>query len=187
MFTSRLKRLRALCADAVDEGSSGAASAGRLDQLISRVRALDSAELLSAMSGDPWASGFLSSFLLMGASGSLQGPAVDLEHPRIISFHGSSAIALTGSEDPPNSRFNQEVERFQYDYGTESWVPGVIRLSKTDGATRGDATSCSACHGTPVRPLWRSYRIWPGAYVTNRDYFVTEEGKRAAFRRKSPL
>lgn len=171
-----LIRLKGACAEAVESSPVGDLTASRLQEVVSERRPQDSDSLLEILQGDPALSGFLASFMLMGNSGSLQQAAVDLDHPRILSYHRSAIIGLTGSVDFVHQDLNRRLEEFRYDFANESWAPSLTELSGSSAPFYQDRpAACTACHGTPARPLWRSYRIWPGAYVTHQDYFRPQE------------
>lgn len=106
-------------------------------------------------------------YALMFDSRSLQ--AASLENPRVILYGPDARLVLTFNGVAAQRGF-RAVETLEFDTATREFRlrelefpegPGgaaAVRLSEANPAR------CTRCHGSPPRPLWDSFPLWPGAY-----------------------
>ena len=111
-----------------------------------------------------------SRYALVFASRSLQGASYSA--PRVILYGADAHLVLTFNGDPG--------ERGFYSVETLEFAPDKqFRLREirfpTPGSTEAvvfsepNPTTCLACHGSPARPVWDSWPVWPGAYGQRYD------------------
>lgn len=111
-----------------------------------------------------------SRYTLLFASRSLQRASYGA--PRAILYGSDAHLVLTFNGDPdqrgfysvetlefgPDKQFRLREIRFPSAGSTEA-----VTFSETNPAT------CLACHGSPARPVWDSWPLWPGAYGERYD------------------
>ncbi len=111
-------------------------------------------------------------FTLMFQSKSIQ--AASPEFPRVISFgdYGNLDPALGGKnndhlylafETNPQSPTGNTLEVIEWMPQTKSYQFHQIDFPMTPTSVTTNPTSCTACHGTPLRPNWSAYPRWDGA------------------------
>ncbi len=85
------------------------------------------------------------------------------EAPRVI-FFGDDArrvFAFGGSTDSVDvMTFDDEARAFRFQEVTFPLLADVPTMSVSEP----NPERCRACHGTPARPVWDTYPVWPGAY-----------------------
>jgi mono/diheme cytochrome c family protein len=64
---------------------------------------------------------------------------------------------------------SQSVDLMTFDDDTSSFVFQEVTFSDSTGHPRtivseANPSRCRACHGTPARPVWDTYPVWPGAF-----------------------
>jgi hypothetical protein len=84
--------------------------------------------------------------------------------PRVI-LYGSDArnvVAFDGSSETVDlMSFDEDEKSFVFrevTFPTNASAPPSMVVSE------GNPERCRACHGTPPRPVWDTYPLWPGAY-----------------------
>ena len=166
-----LAELEAECVSLVDQGGDPR-SFEKLKAFTRRHRPADSTELLKLLRSPEGAgqAGVLRSHVLMKKSDSAQAAATDPDHPRMIFFQEGMILALTGHTDPKADAINRRAEIIRYNYSANEWEFKTIRLSRQGPIVDEHPRDCRGCHGTPLRPLWRSYLTWPGAYSFSSYY-----------------
>ncbi len=105
-----------------------------------------------------------SNYALMFESRSLQSarPA----YPRAVLFGTTGEFIVTFNGDA-SQRGYDAIEVMQFDPRTNAFhfreltFPGA---GKPPELTRDNPARCTACHGTPARPIWDTPPTWPGAY-----------------------
>lgn len=106
-----------------------------------------------------------SHYVLVFASRSLQ--AAGFENPRAI-LYGSDAKFIVTFNGHPQQRGFESVEVAEFKPETQSFELREIRFPAGQGApveySQADPPQCLSCHGSPVRTLWDSAPLWPGAY-----------------------
>jgi hypothetical protein len=90
------------------------------------------------------------------------------ESPRAILYgeYARFVVAFNGAGSPSSSDL---LETMEFDEQTETFhFREIVFPPAGMGAeiTISDDTPdrCSACHGSPARPIWDAYPSWPGAY-----------------------
>jgi mono/diheme cytochrome c family protein len=105
-----------------------------------------------------------SDYTLAFHSRSLQGASYD--SPRAILFGDDASLVFTFNGDP-SERGYDAVETMEFDAFSGSFRFREIQFG-VPGAppTISDANPvrCTACHGTPARPIWDTPPSWPGVY-----------------------
>lgn len=111
-----------------------------------------------------------SRYTLVFASRSLQQATYGA--PRVILYGSDAHLVLTFNGDSSERGFNT-VETLEFGQDKQFRLreirfppPGskeAVLFSEPNPAT------CQACHGSPARPVWDSWPLWPGAYGQRYD------------------
>jgi hypothetical protein len=160
----RVRRLLSLLAAVL---STTAAAAAGFDfqalQLLVQSQDLGSIEqLLAALPGLQ-----RGNYALMFASRSLQG-ATSL-NPRAILFGPDARFIITFNGDPGQRGF-RTLETMQFDDSRSEFQLRELSFPEQPGGAAQVLVSevnpprCARCHGTPPRPVWDTFPLWPGAY-----------------------
>lgn len=108
-------------------------------------------------------------------SESLHKPLTSPERPRYMLTGPDADFVITYVECPPGQRagaypdcekveiweFNRAENRFEF---KEIVFPGKTARASDRPRIDENPTSCANCHGTPPRPIWENYNLWPGVY-----------------------
>jgi hypothetical protein len=97
-------------------------------------------------------------FVLLHQSASLQ--IASKTHPRVIVFGGGKVF--TFSEHPENKQLS--VEMMEIDEGSRAVNLREIKFGKDGVIFDRSPQSCTACHGSPAKPVWDPYDFWPNAF-----------------------
>jgi hypothetical protein len=103
-------------------------------------------------------------YTLVFSSRSLQDASY--ANPRAVLFGDDATLVLTFNGDP-TARGYDAVETMEFDTATASFRFREIQFNGTGAPpTISDAnpSRCSACHGSPARPVWDTPPSWPGVY-----------------------
>ena len=110
--------------------------------------------------------------ILMYRSRSLQGAS--FESPRAILYSTSSNLTIALNGGPPQSSGN-DVEIMEFNPKTKGFEFHEISFrSPSTPLVQGDSR-CVQCHGTPTRPIWDSYDLWPGMYGSDASKLIGKE------------
>jgi hypothetical protein len=108
--------------------------------------------------------------ILLHHSGSLQ--AATFEQPRVLLF--GRGVMLSFSEQP--GQVEKSVEMLEYDPASAKFLATEIKFSGSGKPQiTKDPSSCTACHGEPLRPIWSPYDFWPKAYNSFTAGVASEE------------
>lgn len=133
--------------------------------------------------------GMRSSFALMYRSQSLQGPhKVDYQNPRVIltnaateqtpekqiflSFNGKPSLAGYANLEVLEidlSRKPEDVFRYfdiQFPDETVTQTQSWDEIQKQIQTSHANPAHCVACHGTPAKPIFKTYPQWDGSYAS---------------------
>lgn len=97
-------------------------------------------------------------------SRSLQGASYI--NPRAILFGDDASLVITFNGDP-SERGYDAVETMEFDASTRSFRFREIRFGEPGAPptiSGSNPARCTACHGTPARPIWDTAPSWPGVY-----------------------
>ena len=106
-------------------------------------------------------------YALMFASRSLQGAT--FLNPRVILFGPDARFIITFNGDPGQRGF-RVLETMEFDDSrSEFRLRELIFPEQPGGAAQVRVSEvnpprCARCHGTPARPVWDTFPLWPGAY-----------------------
>jgi hypothetical protein len=156
---SQLKSAAVLaCSLALALGGSACASRGSevSAPVPERREARSVAEFLAALP-----EGLRSHYVLMFQSRSPQAASYDA--PRVILYgnDGRLVVAFGADSDAVDvMNFDEDTNSFVFHEVTFPNEPGRPAMAVSDA----NPERCRACHGTPLRPVWDSYPLWPGAY-----------------------
>lgn len=107
--------------------------------------------------------------VLIHTSGSLQ--YADTNHPRVILSDGN--IFFGFAENPHNS--SREVEIIEFDKNKKIFLAHEIVFPKNDKVQFLESPQkCTSCHGSPIRPLWKPYDIWPNTFGSLAETFSSD-------------
>jgi hypothetical protein len=144
----------------------GAAVAADLDfqalqSLVTRDGTRSISGVLAALPAD-----YRSNFALVFSSRSLQ--QASFGDPRVI-LYGSNARFLITFNGNPSERGYDTLETAQFDQRTNRFEfrELIFPKSGTGGEVQSSPVNperCSRCHGDPLRPIWDTTPLWPGAY-----------------------
>ena len=114
---------------------------------------------------------FRSHYALMFNSRSLQ--EASYRDPRVILYGPEAKFIITFNGNPGLRGFDA-LETMEFDDGTKSFRFHEITFPKksTESAvsasqvrfSESNPDKCLKCHGSPSRPIWDTYPVWPGAY-----------------------
>lgn len=105
---------------------------------------------------------FRSRYTLVFASRSLQ--ASSFENPRVLLFNEDASFMASFNGDPGQKGFHAfETMEFnpksaEFQYREIEFKPEKITYSEVN------PERCLKCHGSPARPIWDSWPLWPGVY-----------------------
>ncbi len=126
----------------------------------------DSVEFFRTLTQNESYKEFSQKFVRMSYSRSAQRAVTTPEHPRLIAYHSMGVVlGLVDTPEPTRQAFNRRVEGIRYDFENEQWRPFVGHIEESGikiSQNPKDTASCYGCHGTPFRPIWRTYRAWAG-------------------------
>lgn len=94
-----------------------------------------------------------------------------LEHPRVLLFGGGMAFGLSESPDQKDRR----VEIMQVDPKNYEVSLHEIVFYKDGPEFVEKPQSCTACHGSPAKPLWNPYDFWPNAFGSAIGFVGTKQ------------
>src|SRR2546422_1224864 len=112
-----------------------------------------------------WSSDVCSSDLF--ESRSLQGASFD--SPRAIVFGPDARFIVTFNGSPAQRGF-RVVETMEFDDETKEFRLRELLFPERGAIVDRVVVSevnperCARCHGTPPRPVWDTFPLWPGAY-----------------------
>jgi hypothetical protein len=105
-----------------------------------------------------------SHYTLVFESRSLQGAS--LKSPRAILFGPDARLILTFNGDPAQRGY-RTLETMEFDATSQEFRLRELEFAAGGGAPVVSAVNperCARCHGTPARPVWDTFPLWPGAY-----------------------
>jgi hypothetical protein len=106
-------------------------------------------------------------YTLMFASRSLQGAS--FLNPRVILFGPDARFIITFNGDPGQRGF-RALETMEFDDSRSEFQLRELTFPEQPGGAAQVLVSevnpprCARCHGTPARPVWDTFPLWPGAY-----------------------
>jgi hypothetical protein len=106
-------------------------------------------------------------YALVFESRSLQGAS--FENPRAILF-GPDARFIVTFDGSPAQRGFRTVETMEFDAASSEFrLRELLFPEQAGGSARVEVSEvnparCARCHGTPARPVWDTFPLWPGAY-----------------------
>lgn len=109
----------------------------------------------------------LSNYTLVFESRSLQGAS--FENPRAILF-GADARFIVTFDGSPSQRGFRTVETMEFDAASSEFRLRELLFPEQAGGSGQVEVSevnperCARCHGTPARPVWDTFPLWPGVY-----------------------
>ena len=111
-----------------------------------------------------------SRYTLVFASRSLQQATYGA--PRVILYGSDAHLVLTFNGDSSERGFNT-VETLEFGQDKQFRLR-EIRFPPTGSKeavffSEPNPATCRACHGSPARPVWDSWPLWPGAYGQRYD------------------
>jgi hypothetical protein len=86
-----------------------------------------------------------------------------LELPRIVYFGSDARFMMNASTDPADPDYNRLDVSYMNKF-TGAWEFAQLDFTTNPMTLRRDPVDCRQCHGTPARPFWGSYLIWPGVF-----------------------
>ncbi len=108
-----------------------------------------------------------SNYALVFESRSLQGAS--FENPRAILF-GPDARFIVTFDGSPAQRGFRSVETMEFDAASSEFRLRELLFPEQAGGggqvevSEVNPERCARCHGTPARPVWDTFPLWPGAY-----------------------
>ncbi|MGH8304597.1 MAG: hypothetical protein ACRETG_03195 [Steroidobacteraceae bacterium] len=108
-----------------------------------------------------------SRYALVFDSRSLQ--EASFENPRVILFGPDARFIVTFNGSPAQRGF-RTVETMEFDAATREFHLHELQFPAQPAGTgvvvasEADPPRCARCHGTPPRPVWDTFPLWPGAY-----------------------
>lgn len=102
--------------------------------------------------------------------------AASYRSPRIILFSqdGKFLLTVTGSSNVAGGNTIEMISQ----QADGSWQPMSGRFEGGRFIPERHPTSCQACHGKPLRPIWDSYPRWPGVYGSSHGFLRQLPGER---------
>lgn len=103
-------------------------------------------------------------YTLIFQSRSLQGASYT--YPRAILFGDDATFVLSFNGDP-SQRGYDAVETMQFEAASSTFLFREIRFGEPGtppSISDANPARCTACHGTPARPIWDTAPSWPGVY-----------------------
>jgi cytochrome c553 len=168
--------------DATDDNAPYVA----LCTLLQRHPAIDSlADLLPLLDDD-----LRGNFTLVYASRSPERD-IDPRHPRVVLFGRDARLVLAFTGDPAGAsrdvvqvmHYRAATRRFELEQfvlpAAARRSPALARAAETNG--RPDPMACRRCHDADPRPIFDSYRVWPGVYGSRRDRLATGSAELASY------
>lgn len=135
----------------------------------------DSVKFYETLVTNPKYEDFSHGVMQMAVSRSAQRQATSFAHPRVISYSMGLIFGLVDPEEKDRESYKHFFEGIRYNFIKDEWEPftGKMTGEKVVIDTSPEVTSrCYNCHGTPFRPIWRSYRAWAGQLS---DYEISYE------------
>lgn len=102
---------------------------------------------------------FRKNFALVKETGT--GGLASLEHPRMVMF-GADARFMLNVASHPADRDYERLDMVYLDDASGAWEFAQLDFNTNPPSLNEDDAACQQCHGTPARPLWGEYLIWPG-------------------------
>ena len=132
-----------------------------------------------------------SRYALVFDSRSLQGAT--LIDPRVILYGPDARFVATFNGDPSQRGF-QTVETMEFEPEASEFRFRELRFQEKGSGSAAVVVSevnperCARCHGTPARPIWDTYPLWPGAYGEHYGHGLsaTESAGLASFLAQQP-
>jgi hypothetical protein len=132
-----------------------------LESLVTRDGIGSISGVLAALPAD-----YRSNFVLVFSSRSLQ--RASFSDPRVILYGSNARFLITFNGNPSErgygtletAQFDQRNNRFEFRelIFPDSGNSGEVQISPIN------PERCSRCHGEPLRPIWDTTPLWPGAY-----------------------
>jgi hypothetical protein len=116
-------------------------------------------------------------YALMFDSRSLQ--EASFENPRVILYGPDARFVMTFNGGAAQRGF-RAVETLEFDAVTREFRLRELEFPERPGGaaavrvSEADPERCLRCHGSPPRPLWDSFPLWPGAYGERYGASLTE-------------
>ena len=102
----------------------------------------------------------LGSFVLMKESGSRH--LASSQYPRVITYGSDPRFLLAYGGHPEDANY-EVIEMAELDRQSGLWRFRELDFRGGEARLSPDDSSCQACHGNPVRPIWQSFPTWEGA------------------------
>lgn len=102
---------------------------------------------------------FRKNFVLVKETGT--NGLASLEHPRIVMFGADARFMLNVASDPADDDY-ERIDIAYLDDAIGDWEFSQLDFNSNPPRLNDDDTACQQCHGSPARPLWGEYLLWPG-------------------------
>lgn len=103
------------------------------------------------------------------------------ENPRAV-VYGSDATFVIAFNGTPSQRGYAALDTMEFDRKAARFVFREIVFPEGTAEepqfSEDNPASCLACHGSPPRPIWDAYPLWPGAYGERAAAGVSEIERR---------
>ena len=98
-------------------------------------------------------------------------------NPRVILFGSNAKFILTFNGDPKQKGYRTlEVTEFKDDTKTFEYREISFSPGGKPSYSQSNPSTCLQCHGTPPRPIWDSYPLWPGTYGSQENELDSARG-----------
>jgi cytochrome c551/c552 len=109
-------------------------------------------------------------YTLVYSSRSIQGASY--ENPRVIIYSGNTMFTFNGGESQLGGN---KIEAISFNESKNKYESMEITFNPgTNAIVEHNPKSCIQCHQTEIKPIWDSYRQWPGVYGGNDDFLFKE-------------
>jgi cytochrome c553 len=100
------------------------------------------------------------------------------KNPRALVGSPDGGFFLTFNGHKAQKGYN-EIEFLALDNNKSPnrWVPGTITVTNGKVSVNKNVSTCSRCHGSPVRPIWGNYPRWTNVYGSIDDWMPDENDK----------
>lgn len=111
-------------------------------------------------------------YITIGSSQSLHGTTPG--NPRVAMKSPDGELWVTFNTDPKAPGYNK-VEIMRWNGKTARFdFEEIVFKEGGGGHVNQSATDCLLCHRKPARPIWDSYRAWPGVIPPRDDLLETD-------------
>lgn len=132
------------------------------------IRSIESLLQNMKSSNDDYMKSFLSNYVLMYGSRSLQDSS--FSNPRVITYSDNFDFVFSFNGDPNHRGFNS-LEVMQFDNSQRKFEMFSVTFDGENKPVFSEKNPplCLSCHTNDPRPNWEAYPFWPGAYGSEDD------------------